>query len=205
MAVPTVGLTGGIACGKSTVARFLLELGIPVVDADQIARDVVAPGTEGLAEIVEAFGPEVLLPDGTLDRKKLGDRVFGDSVARAKLNAITHPRIGAASAARMAEIAESGAPYLVYEAALLVENGIHRALAALVVVAASEETQLRRLMARDEIDEAAARARIESQLPLADKVAAADYVIENDGTLEDARERTREVHEQLLERFGGGA
>src|SRR5690606_29018251 len=129
-----------------------------VVDADQIARDVVAPGTEGLAEIVEAFGREVLLPDGTLDRKRLGDRVFADPAARAKLNAITHPRIGAASAARMAELAETGAPYLIYEAALLVENGIHRAMAALVVVTARPETQLRRLMARDGIDEAAARA-----------------------------------------------
>lgn len=203
MAIPTVGLTGGIACGKSTVAGFFAELGIPVVDADRIAREVVAPGTEGLSEVVGTFGREVLRPDGTLDRKKLGERVFGDPEARRRLEAITHPRIAATSAARMEELAESGAPYLLYEAALLVENGIHRALPALVVVTARPETQLRRLMERDGLDEAAARARVEAQLPLSEKVAAADYVIENDSALEDTQARVYEVHEALVRKLGG--
>lgn len=205
MAVPTVGLTGGIACGKSTIARFFAELGIPVIDADRLAREVVEPGTEALADIVDAFGEEVLLPDGSLDRKKLGDRVFSDRAARMRLNAITHPRIAAASARRMSELADVGAPYVIYEAALLVENGIHRAMGALVVVSARPETQLRRLMERDGIDEEAAQARIDSQLPLGEKVAVADYVIQNDGSLGEARRRVLDVHGALTKRFGGSS
>lgn len=199
----TVGLTGGIACGKSTVAAFFSELGVPVVDADRIAREVVAVGTEGLSEVVRAFGREVLAADGSLDRKKLGERVFSDPAARAKLEAITHPRIAARSAERMAELAASGAPYVLYEAALLVENGIHRALPALVVVTAPEDVQLSRLMQRDGLDEVAARARIAAQLPLSEKVSVADYVIDNGGSLDATLRRTREVHEALLACFGG--
>lgn len=205
MAAPTVGLTGGIACGKSTVAGFFAELGIPIVDADRIARDVVAPGSEGLADVVTTFGSGVLLPDGSLDRKKLGELVFSDTAARATLNAITHPRIAAESAARLGELSETDVPYVLYEAALLVENGIHRALPVLVVVTASPDTQLRRLMDREGIDETAAKSRIRAQLPLAEKVAVADHVIDNDGALDATRARTREVHQQLLTSFGGGS
>ena len=199
----TVGLTGGIACGKSTVARFFADLGVPVVDADLVAREVVERGTEGLGEIVRAFGEDVLAPDGRLDRKKLGDRVFADESARRTLNAITHPRIAAKSAERIAAAAETGAPYVVYEAALLVENGIHRALDALVVVTLSPEAQLERLVARDGIDEHAARARIAAQLPLAEKVKVADYVIDNGGAREETRRATEETHRALTARFGG--
>lgn len=198
-----VGLTGGIASGKSTVARFFAELGIPVVDADRIAREVVEPGSEGLRDIVAEFGEDVLAPDGTLDRKKLAAIVFGDAEARAKLNAITHPRIGALSAQRVTELSESGAPYVVYEAALLVENGIHRGLPALVVVSAKRETQLARMMERDGFTEEEARARLDAQLPLEKKLEVADFVVDNDGDLEATRARVREVHEQLVERFGG--
>jgi dephospho-CoA kinase len=205
MAKPTVGLTGGIACGKSTVAGFFGELGIPVVDADALARQVVEPGTEALQEIVEAFGPQVLQPDGWLDRAKLGDLVFRDAEARARLNAITHPRIARLSSQWMQALQSTGAPYLLYEAALLVENGIHRKLDALLVVVANPELQVERLRTRNGLDEPSARDRVQSQLSLERKIEVADYVIHNETSLEDTRRRVHEVHRQLVERFGSAA
>lgn len=202
MSVPTVGLTGGIASGKSTVAQLFHALGIPIVDADHIAREVVAPGTDGLRDIVATFGSDVLAEDGSLDRPALGEKVFADSEARAKLNTITHPRIAALSAERIRALQQSGAPYLLYEAALLVEGGLHRQLAALVVVAAEPETQLQRIMARDGLSRGRARERIDAQLPLARKLEVADYVIHNDGDLEQTRSRVEEVHRALSQRFG---
>lgn len=204
VAFGVVGLTGGIGSGKSTIARLFAEQGVPVVDADQIAREVVEPGTAGLAAIVERFGAEILAPDGALDRKRLAERVFADEGARKELEAMLHPRIAQASMQRFAELASEGHPYAIYEAALLVENGSYRMMSALVVVTAREETQIARVMARDGLSEAEAEARVAAQLPLEDKVRVADYVIENDGSLEDARARTREVHRALNERFGGG-
>lgn len=200
---PTVGLTGGIASGKSTVATFFEELGVPVVDADQLARDVVAPESEALSEIVETFGESILLPDGALDRKKLGDIVFSDEVARKKLEAITHPRIATAGMAAIAGHQDGDHGYLLYEAALLVENGSYRMFPALVVVAVAPEVQLARLMSRDGIDERAARARVDSQLPLDEKIDVADYVIQNDAGLEATREHVARVHAALLQRFQG--
>jgi dephospho-CoA kinase len=202
---PVVGLTGGIACGKSTVAAQLAELGVPIVDADALAREVVAPGTPGLAAIVDRFGPDVLLADGSLDRKKLGEQVFSDPDARRALNAITHPRIAAAGMEKLRALADHPAPYRVYEAALLVENGMAKAFAALVVVTVDEATQLARLMARDGSTEDEARARIASQLPLAKKVEVADHVIDNSGVPEDTRTRVRALHDALVARFGGGS
>lgn len=198
-----VGLTGGIGSGKSTVARMFAELGVPIVDADQVSREVVEPGSDGLREIVAAFGEEVLDAEGRLDRAKLGARVFGDETARKRLEAILHPRIGARSMERLMALSKEGHPYALYEAALLVENGSHRMMGALIVVAANEATQIARVRARDGLDEEGARARIASQLPLADKVAVADYVVHNDGPLEATRLRVEEVHRELLARFGG--
>ncbi|HJL04535.1 MAG TPA: dephospho-CoA kinase [Polyangiaceae bacterium LLY-WYZ-15_(1-7)] len=202
---PTVGLTGGIASGKSTVAALFAGLGIPVVDADQLAREVVAPGTEGLAAIVETFGDAYLAEDGSLDRKKLGALVFDDAGARRKLNAITHPRIAQAAMKRMAELQSHPAPYVLYEAALLVENRIHEAFGALVVVSVDEATQVARLRERDGLSEAEARARLEAQLPLAEKVAVADYVIDNGGTREQTAAQVEAVHAKLVARFGEAA
>lgn len=202
MGFVVVGLTGGIGSGKSTVARFFSELGVPVVDADHIAREVVEPGSPGLAAVVEEFGEGVLDDSGRLDRGKLGAVVFGDQVARRKLESILHPRIATRSMERLAELSAEGHPYAIYEAALLVENGSHRTMAALVVVAADETTQLRRVMQRDGIDESAARARIEAQLPLEEKIEVADWVIDNGGSLEQTRARCAEVHAQILARFG---
>ena len=200
-----VGLTGGIGSGKSTVARMFAELGVPVVDADQVARDVVEPGTEGLAAVVERFGDEVLDEDGRLDRAKLGQRVFDDAAARKELEGILHPRIAAASLARFQALAQEGHPYALYEAALLVESGRHRTMGALVVVAVDAETQVARVRSRDALSAEDARKRMAAQLPLAEKVAAADHVIRNDGSLDETRARVREVHERLVARFGGGA
>lgn len=199
MSVPVVGLTGGIASGKSTVARLFGALGVPVIDADQLAREVVQPGSEGLAEIVRAFGPGVLLSDGTLDRKALGALVFGDSALRAKLNAITHPRIGLLSAERMRTLSEAGPPYLIYEAALIVENGLYLGMHALIVVAVDASTQIARVMERDLLSEDEARARLAAQSPLEKKLAVANHVIENGGSREQLAQRVNEVHERLLE------
>ncbi len=199
---PIVGLTGGIASGKSTVAARLRKLGIPVVDADALAREVVAPGTPGLAAVVEAFGAGVLTPEGALDRKALGALVFADEAARKRHEGIPHPRIAAAGRAKLAALATHPAPYRVYEAALLVENGLQRAFPALVVVAAEEATQLARLRARDGLDEAAARARLAAQLPLADKIAVATDVLHNDGDRASLEAAVDALDATLRTRFG---
>lgn len=202
MATAVVGLTGGIAAGKSTVARSFQALGVPVVDADKLAREAVAVGSPGLGEIVQAFGEEVLLPDGTLDRKALGARVFQDASLRAKLNAITHPRIAQLGATKIAEHAGAGAPYVLYEAALIVENGLHRAMQALVVVSVDPRLQLARLIQRDGLSGDEARARIEAQMPLEKKLEVADFVVDNSGEPSVLAERVAEIHGLLLARTG---
>jgi dephospho-CoA kinase len=193
-----VGLTGGIASGKSTVARAFVERGIPVIDADQLAREVVAPGSAGLAAIVQTFGEEVLLPDGSLDRKGLGSRVFADRALLHQLNAITHPLVAQLSAARLAAIDEGSVPYAIYEAPLIVESGLHRAMRALIVVALEVPLQIERVMQRDGLGLAEAENRIRAQAPLAKKLEAADYVIDNSRDLSTLFQRVDEVHQQLL-------
>lgn len=206
MAVPVVGLTGGIASGKSTVARHFEQLGVPSVDADQLAREVVAKGSAGLSAIVEAFGEEVLLPDGSLDRKAMGQRVFSDAAARARLNAITHPRIAELGAERVRVLSGKGVPYILYEAALIVESGLHRGMRALVVVSADAATQRARIMQRDTLSLVEAEARIQAQAPLEKKLEVADFVIDNSQINHDTLgERVSEVHEALLSRFRGVA
>jgi len=174
-----IGLTGGIATGKSTFAAALRALGVPVVDADELARAVVAPGTPGLAAVVEAFGPGVLGPGGALDRKALGAMVFADPDARRRLEAITHPAIREAMQAETARLAAAGHDLAFYDAALLFEVGLDRAMALVVVVDAPPEAQLARLAARDGLTRAQAAARLAAQLPVAEKAARADVVIEN--------------------------
>ena len=198
---PVVGLTGGIACGKTTVAKMFSDLGIPVIDADILAREVVEPGTPGLARIVEAFGEEVLDSTGRLDRKRLADVVFDDEQARAKLNGILHPLIGAAGAQHIANLQDSPAPYILYEAALLVETGSYKAFSALVVVSADETVRRARLVERDQLTGEEADARIASQLPLAEKTAVADHVVVNDGDLAATRSQVAAVHAKLVSRF----
>lgn len=201
MGKPVIGLTGGIASGKSTVARLLAERGAAVIDADQLARDVVAKGTVGLAEIVKTFGTEILATDGTLDRAKLGTMVFADDAKRKKLEAITHPLIGLEGLRRMALLQDGPAPYVVYEAALLVETGRYQTFSALIVVAVSPETQLARLVGRDHLPEERALERIASQFPMEKKTSVATWVIRNEGSLADLERDTDEVHRAIVERF----
>jgi dephospho-CoA kinase len=201
-AKPLIGLTGGIASGKSTVAQQLAKLGVIVIDADALARDVVAKDSDGLRELVNAFGSGLLTADGTLDRGRLGELVFRDADARKRVNAITHPRIAQLSAERIAQAQNAVTPYVVYEAPLLVETGAHRGMSALIVVGAASELQVTRVMARDGLTEDAARARLAAQLPLETKVAAADYVIHNDTDRQAMIEQTLHVHQAILKRFG---
>lgn len=198
-----VGLTGGIASGKSTVGQLFRDLGVHVVDADLIARSVVAQGTEGFVEILQEFGVEILGPDGSLDRKKLGSIVFGDETKRKKLEAITHARIAQQSMAELAALGARGDIYGIYEAALLIETGSHRMMQAVVLVASKPETQLRRVMTRDELSEEDAQARIAAQWPLEKKIALADYVIWNDGSIAELQSSVADVHAALLARFEG--
>lgn len=196
------GLTGGIASGKSAVAARLSARGVPVIDADAIAREVVRKGSPALAEIAAALGDDVIGADGELDRKKVADRVFSDPEKRLALNAITHPRIAALSMERAAEHGARGEPLVCYEAALLVENGLADALRPLVVVAAPEEVQARRAAARDGVPVEHARARIAAQMPLAAKVKAADHVIENVGTLDELAAAADRVLDAICAHFG---
>lgn len=194
-----VGLTGGIACGKSLVAGFFRDAGVPVVNDDDAARDAVAPGTPGLAAVVEEFGREVLASDGSLDRPKLGRIVFADDRLRRRLMAVTFPFIGRLVLERIDAAESSGSAMVVYESALLIENGQADAWRPLVVVATTPEAQLERLCARNALSQDEARNRIRSQRPLADKVALADYVIENSGSPADAARRFDAVLRALSE------
>lgn len=196
------GLTGNIASGKSTVARRFAARGVPVLDADRFARDVVAPGTEGLREIVTAFGPGVLDAAGAVDRRALGAIVFADADKRARLNAITHPRIAAATQAALAALQAQHTPVGCYEASLLVENGVADAFRPLVVVLAPEARQRAWLMDRDGLAEPEALARIASQLAAADKARVADLVIENGGSLDDLLTHADAALDDILARLG---
>lgn len=197
-----IGLTGGIASGKSTVARMLAERGAAVVDADKLARQVVEPGQPALAELVARFGTQILTPGGALDRKRLGAIAFADPAARADLGRITHPRIAAASAAAIATWADAGANIVFYEAALLVENRTHTGLEALVVVSVTPEVQHARLVQRDGLTPDEASARIASQAPLADKLAAATWVVENHGDQAALAREVERVVGEIEKRFG---
>lgn len=196
------GLTGGIASGKSTVAARFRERGVPVIDADVLAREAVAAGSEGLAAIVRSFGDAVLLADGTLDRKKLAAIVFSDEEKRRTLNGIVHPQVSMLTFRESSRLRDAGEPLACYEAALIVENGLADAFRPLVVVSASEASQVARATTRDSASEAEVRARVEAQMPLAEKVAAADYVIANDGTLADLVARTDEVLASICKTLG---
>jgi dephospho-CoA kinase len=194
--VRLIGLTGGIASGKSTVSRMLKELGATVIDADQLAREVVAPGQPALAEIAARF-PGVVGPDGALDRKKLGERIFGDVAERGALNAITHPRIQQRVLELTQGYAEAGVKVVVYDAPLIFENRLDQALEGTILVAASEPVQVARLRARDGLSEEQARARLAAQLSLDEKRKLATWVIDNSGTVEQTRAQVERLWAQL--------
>jgi dephospho-CoA kinase len=196
-----IGLTGGIATGKSYVANLLREHGAVVVDADVIARKIVEPGQPAWHDIVARFGSQVLTADKCIDRKQLGSIVFGNEEHRLALISITHPRIAQASAAQFAEHAGNGHRVVFYEAALLVENGAYRGMAALIVVTAPRGVQIERIMSRDHLTRAEAIARIDSQMAQADKVAVATWVIDN-GIDSQLTTQVATVFAQVIERFG---
>jgi dephospho-CoA kinase len=187
-----LGLTGGIGSGKSTAGRLIAELGVPVLDADQLAREVVEPGRPALAEVAAAW-PQAIGPDGRVDRKRLADIIFADAAQRVRLEAITHPRIQALADERLADLAAKGHALAVYEASLLVESGRYKDFDGLVVVTAAPETQLERILARGDLTEAEAQARIDAQLPLLAKVRVATHLIDNDGELEATKEQVERL------------
>ena len=189
---PRIGLTGGIASGKSTVASLFAEFGATVIDTDIIAREVVAPGQPALDDIAAAFGAEVLQPDGSLDRAALRARVFASPEERKRLEAITHPRIRAETL-RQADAA--GGAYQLIVVPLLVESPLRGSVDRILVVDCPEETQIERLMARDADSEAQARRILDAQSSRDERLAIADDVITNDGSLEETRRQVAALHE----------
>ncbi len=195
MTVRRVGLTGGVASGKSAVTRILRELGVVVVDADVLAREVVAPGTEGLRRVVEEFGDEILTEDGELDRPAMGAIVFADEGARRRLEAIVHPLVRARGA-ELEEAAPEGA-IVVHDIPLLAETGQGDAFDAVVVVDVPAETQIERMVSQRGWSREEAEARIAAQAGREERLAIATHVIDNTGTLDDLRDRVTEVVEAL--------
>lgn len=181
-----IGLTGSIASGKSTIAGMLRQHGLPIVDADIVARQVVAPGSETLAKIAEALGADILAADGTMDRAKVGAIIFHDEAKRAVLNNIIHPAIRAEMLRQRDAYVANGAAHVVMDIPLLFESKLQHFVEKILVVSVSEEVQLARLMARNQLTEDEARARIATQIPVAEKERGADAVIYNNGTVEES-------------------
>lgn len=195
-----VGLTGGIATGKSTVSAMFRALDCVVIDADVLAREVVAPGEPAYRAIVEEFGPGVLQPDGGLDRTRLGAVVFADPERRRRLEQITHPAIRARFTQRLEELAAQGfAGIVLFDAPVMIESGNYRTMERLVVVATDEATQAARLQARDGMGSEQARQRMATQMPVAEKAKLADHVIDNSGDRAATEAQVRRVHAALLE------
>jgi dephospho-CoA kinase len=200
-AAPIVGLTGGIGSGKSTVAAILADLGARVIDADRVGHDVYAPGTEGLRQVAEAFGPGVVAPDGTVDRRALGALVFADPAALARLNAIVHPLIAAEIARRIAAArADTADVPIVIEAAVLLEAGWRTLVDRLWVVTTTRENAITRVMAARGLARAEVERRLDAQLADAERRRAADVVIENDGSPAELRARVEGAWDALLGR-----
>jgi dephospho-CoA kinase len=195
--VKLVGLTGGIASGKSAVAKILERLGAAVINADDLAREVVEPGKVAWQEIVDAFGTGVLQPDQTLDRQKLRTLIFSDRDGRKKLEAIIHPRVRALAEERIRERAAAGYSIIVYEVPLLFEGKLHEWLRPVILVACDPETQRKRLQERDHLTPTEAQKHIDAQMSLAEKRRLADYVIENNGSLEEVETQVKAILEKI--------
>ncbi|MFC0557900.1 dephospho-CoA kinase [Halalkalibacter alkalisediminis] len=193
-----IGLTGGIASGKSTVSKMIMEMGIPVIDADQVAREVVEPGTKALQAICQHFGSSVINEDGTLARKKLGSIIFEDRKERQVLNEIVHPAVRN----RMDELKqyylEQGETTIVYDIPLLFESNLFYLVDKVILVYVDSKTQLQRLLERDSAGMEDAKQRIASQIPLIDKRERADFVIDNSFTMEETKKQLQRIFDQLL-------
>lgn len=197
--IHVIGLTGGIATGKSSIARFFQDKGAAVIDADQLAREAVDPGSRGLAEVVAAFGTGVLAQDGRLDRKQLGALIFSDSRKRIQLEGILHPEIKRLAEERIAFAAATGHRVVFYMAPLLIEAGVTDRVDEVWVVTVRPEVQLERLLLRDGISRDEAQCMIDSQMPLADKEKYGRVVIDNSGTPEETGKRLAEIWVQEIE------
>ncbi len=191
-----IGLTGSIASGKSTVSRMLKELGYPIVDADLVARQVVEPDSETLQKINEAFDASVILPDGTLDRKKVGDLIFNDPESRKRLNDIIHPAIRKEMLRQRAAYVAEGHQVVIMDIPLLFESQLQHLADKILVVSVTEENQLKRLIKRNGLSENEAAARISSQLPMTVKEAGADAIIYNNGSIEETKWQLNRILEE---------
>jgi dephospho-CoA kinase len=193
-----VGLTGGIASGKSLVAKVLKDLGAHIIDADKIVHELLEPGQQAWEEVLACFGSGIKLPNGTIDRRKLGEIVFSDPEKRAWLNGCLHPKVFKIYTEQVRHLcARQPDAIAVFDAALLIETGYHQKMDKVILVYADEDQQVKRLMERECFSHDQAMARIRSQMPLGEKRPHADYVIENTGTREDTERQTREVFELL--------
>lgn len=192
-----VGLTGGIATGKSLVAGELKRLGAHIIDADMIAREVVEPGKPAYCDIVKEFGPGVVKADGTLDRKAIADIVFGDKAALDKLNSVTHPRIRERIHKEAKRLSTGRDALVVLDVALLIEMGVKYEVEKIIVVSAEKEQQIARVMKRDGLTREAALKRLSCQMDIKEKLKYADYIIDNSTTMEAALEETRALFDKL--------
>jgi len=192
------GLTGNFGSGKSTVASMFLRQGFPVLDADRISREVTSPGGRAYPSVVREFGRRILLPDGTLDRKKLAEIVFSDPSRRARLEAVTHPAILEAMKESLEELSREGYRAAVVEAALIHESGRKGLFDAVILVRCDEETQLRRVIARDGMPREQASLRLRAQMDAAGKAERSDHVIDNSGSLEETRAQVERLARILL-------
>jgi len=193
-----LGITGSIASGKSLVTELLRKKGAAVLSADQLARELVEPGSRLLAELVIRFGSAILTADGKLDREGLGRLVFADEGERQSLNALLHPAIAQLSEQRLTELVKSGVPLVAYEAPLLFEAGGEQRVDKVLVVTVDAAVQLQRLIARDQLDEATARMRIAAQMSQQEKIARADYLIDNSGSLDDLEKEVDRLWVELV-------
>jgi dephospho-CoA kinase len=189
----TIGLTGGIASGKSTVTEMIRGLGIPVIDADQVARDVVKAGEEAYEQIIKTFGQDILQENGEIDRAKLGAIVFYNEQERKKLNAIVHPAVRRRMLAEKEAYVQKGAKTIVLDIPLLFESELTHLIDKIIVVYVDDDIQLERLMKRNGFSEEEALARIRSQMPLHEKVKKADAVINNNGTIEETKQQLLQI------------
>ncbi len=191
-----IGLTGGIASGKSTVSTMLSDLGLPVIDADVVAREIVEPGQRAFNDIVKEFGPQVVSTDGRLDRKVLGELIFKDSKLRLKLNSITHPRLWEVFNYRMQELPPN-VNIVIWDVPLLLETDMDKKVDEVWLVWVDEDQQIKRLMKRDQLTETEARSRLQAQMPIGQKMKRADRLIDNRGTVEQTRAVVTRFYNQL--------
>ena len=192
-----VGLTGGMASGKSVASKTLRDLGLPIIDADLIAREMVKPNEAGYRDIVDHFGKGILNPDQTINRRRLAKIIFSDPEERERLNSLLHPRIVKEIKRRIENFKEKGEKMVIVDAALLIEAGQLPLVDKLIVVTVSPKIQVRRLAQRDHLTEKEARERIATQMPLSEKMKLADYIVNNSGPVRKTVKRTKEVYNRL--------